>query len=58
MFAGATSIGKTWLASAFGTNACKLGYKALIYNTTEPFEEFNTAINLGIISISSFEISE
>ena len=31
IFTGATGIGKTWLASAFGTNACKLGFKVLFY---------------------------
>lgn len=51
IFTGATGIGKTWLASAFGTNACKLGFKVLFYNTTELFEQFNTALHLGTISI-------
>lgn len=51
IFTGATGIGKTWLASAFGTNACKLGFKVLFYNTTELFEEFNTAVHLGTITI-------
>ena len=50
IFTGATGIGKTWLASAFGTNACKLGFKVIFYNTTELFEDFNTAVNLGTIS--------
>ena len=50
IFTGATGIGKTWLASAFGTNACKLGFKVLFYNTTELFEEFNTAVHLGNIN--------
>ena len=50
IFTGATGIGKTWLASAFGTNACKLGLKVIFYNTTELFEDFNTAVNLGTIS--------
>ena len=51
IFTGATGIGKTWLASAFGTNACKLGFKVLFYNTTELFEEFETALHLGTIAI-------
>lgn len=51
IFTGATGIGKTWLASAFGTNACKLGFKVLFYNTTELFEEFNTAVHLGTITV-------
>lgn len=51
IFTGATGIGKTWLASAFGTNACKLGYKVLFYNTTELFEEFNSALHLGNIAV-------
>ena len=51
IFTGATGIGKTWLASAFGTNACKSGYKVLFYNTTELFEEFETALHLGTIAI-------
>lgn len=50
IFTGATGIGKTWLASAFGTNACKLGFKVLFYDTTELFEEFNTAVHLGTIT--------
>ena len=51
IFTGATGIGKTWLASAFGTNACKSGFKVLFYNTTELFEEFETALHLGTIAI-------
>ena len=51
IFTGATGIGKTWLASAFGTNACKSGFKVLFYNTTELFEEFETALHLGTITI-------
>lgn len=51
IFTGATGIGKTWLASAFGTNACKLGFKVLFYNTTELFEEFNSAVHLGTITL-------
>lgn len=50
IFTGATGIGKTWLGSAYGANACKLGFKVLFFNTTELFEEFNTAVNLGTIS--------
>ena len=50
IFTGATGIGKTWLASAFGTNACKLGFKVLFYNTTELFEDFETALRLGTIT--------
>lgn len=50
IFTGATGIGKTWLASAFGTNACKNGYKVLFYNTTELFEEFETALRVGTIN--------
>lgn len=51
IFTGATGIGKTLLASAFGTNACKSGFKVLFYNTTELFEEFETALHLGTIAI-------
>ena len=51
IFTGATGIGKTWLASAFGTNACKSGFRVLFYNTTELFEEFETALHLGTIAI-------
>ena len=51
IFTGATGIGKTWLASAFGTNACKSGFKVLFYNTTELFEDFDTALRLGTITI-------
>ena len=51
IFTGATGIGKTWLASAFGTNACKSGFKFRFYNTTEVFEEFETALHLGTIAI-------
>ncbi|MDV4272887.1 ATP-binding protein [Acinetobacter baumannii] len=29
---------------------CKLGFKVIFYNTTELFEDFNTAVNLGTIS--------
>lgn len=50
IFTGAIGIGKTWLASAFGTNACKLGFKVLFYNTTELFEEFEIALRLGTIT--------
>lgn len=51
IFTGATGIGKTWLASAFGTNACKFGHKVLFYNSTELFEDFDTAMRLGTITI-------
>lgn len=50
IFTGATGIGKTWLASAFGTNACKLGFKVLFYHTTELFSEFETALHLGTMT--------
>lgn len=51
IFTGATGIGKTWLASAFGTNACKLGFKVLFYSATELFEEFESSMHLGTIKI-------
>lgn len=51
IFTGATGIGKTWLASALGTHACKYGFKVLFYDTTELFEEFETASRLGTISL-------
>lgn len=50
IFTGATEISKTWLTSVFRTNACKLGFKVLFYNTTELFEEFNSALHLGTIT--------
>lgn len=51
IFTGATGIGKTWLASAFGTHVCKQGLKVLFFDTTELFEEFETASRLGTISL-------
>lgn len=51
IFTGATGIGKTWLASAFGTHACKYGFKVLFYDTTELFEEFETVYRLGTIPL-------
>ena len=38
-------------ASAFGTHACKKGFKVLFYDTTELFEEFETASRLGTIAL-------
>lgn len=51
IFTGATGIGKTWLASAVGTNACKYGYRVLFFNATELFEEFEIASRLGTMNL-------
>jgi DNA replication protein DnaC len=40
---GATGCGKTWLACAFGHQACRLGYSVTYTRTTRLIEELNIA---------------
>ncbi len=40
---GATGVGKTWLACAFGYQACRLGLTVLFVGTTQLFERIATA---------------
>jgi DNA replication protein DnaC len=40
---GSTGIGKSYLASALGHQACLLGYKVLYYNTTKLFSQLKMA---------------
>ncbi|WP_262447298.1 ATP-binding protein [Acinetobacter pittii] len=42
---GPTGVGKTWLACAFATEACKKGYKTIFYRASEFFEALEQAID-------------
>ena len=43
MITGSTGIGKSYLASAIGQQACTMGYKVLYYNTTKLFAKLKMA---------------
>lgn len=42
---GPTGIGKTWLACAFSTTACKKGYKTKFFRSSEFIEELEQAVD-------------
>jgi DNA replication protein DnaC len=39
LITGATGVGKSYLASAFGHQACQLGYRTLYFNTQKLFSK-------------------
>ena len=43
MITGSTGIGKSYLASAIGQQACTLGYRVMYYNTTKLFAKLKMA---------------
>ena len=51
MITGSTGIGKSYLASALGQQACTLGYKVLYHNTTKLFAKLKMAKPTGLISM-------
>ncbi len=44
---GPTGVGKSFIASAFGHQACMLGYKTLYYNTNKLFSQLKAALADG-----------
>lgn len=44
---GATGVGKTWLASAFGMQACRLGIPVLYRRTVDLYADLTTALADG-----------
>lgn len=44
---GATGVGKTWLASAFGTQACRLGMPVVVYRASDLYGEIALATHDG-----------
>jgi DNA replication protein DnaC len=44
---GATGVGKTWLASAFGTQACRLGMPVVFYRASDLYGEIAVAMHDG-----------
>lgn len=42
---GPTGIGKTWIACAFATEACKKGYKAIFYRAPDFIEALEQAVD-------------
>lgn len=44
---GATGVGKTWLASAFGTQACRLGLPVAFYRASDLYGEIAVAMHDG-----------
>lgn len=49
IFSGATGVGKSWLACAFGKQACRQGYSVLYITANHLFEEMRVAIGDGTI---------
>ena len=47
---GATGVGKTWLASAFGAQACRLGMGVLYRRCTELYADIATAMADGSLA--------
>lgn len=44
---GATGVGKTWLASAFGTQACRLGMPVVFYRASDLYGDIALAMHDG-----------
>lgn len=49
IISGATGVGKSWLACAFGAAACNRGNSVIYFNAVSLFDELGTAISLGEI---------
>ena len=49
IFTGATGTGKTWLACAFGTEACRMGLKVAFYRVSRLLGEMAAAVELGTL---------
>lgn len=49
IISGATGVGKSWLACAFGAEACHRGHTVMYFNSIHLFDEISSAIALGEI---------
>ena len=49
IISGATGVGKSWLACAFGAEACNRGNSVMYFNAVSLFDELASAISLGEI---------
>lgn len=47
---GSTGVGKTWLACAFGTQACRLGFTVAFFRASDLYEQISTAILDGSLA--------
>ena len=49
IISGATGVGKSWLACAFGAEACHRGHSVMYFNAIQLFDEISSGIALGEI---------
>ena len=49
IISGSTGVGKSWLACAFGAEACHRSYSTMYFNAISLFDEIANAITLGEI---------
>lgn len=49
ILSGPTGVGKSWLACAFGTEACNQGLSVMYFSAVSLFDEMSEAITLGNI---------
>ena len=49
IISGSTGVGKSWLACAFGAEACHRGYSVMYFNAIQLFDEISSGIALGEI---------
>lgn len=49
IISGSTGVGKSWLACAFGAEACHRSYSTMCFNVISLFDEIANAITLGEI---------
>lgn len=55
---GATGVGKTWLACAFGTQACRLGMSAAFHRASDLYGEIAVAIHDGSLHQLKTELNK
>lgn len=55
---GATGVGKTWLASAFGTQACRLGMSVAFHRASELYGDIAIAIHDGSLPKLKAELTK
>lgn len=55
---GATGVGKTWLACAFGTQACRQGIPVAFHRSSELYGQISVAIHDGSLSKLKSELTK
>ena len=55
---GATGVGKTWLACAFGTQACRLGMSVAFHRASELYGEIAVALHDGSLHKLKSELNK